>query len=154
MVDYPLTLPLPNNSSYSGIIGTGLVRTNIPAALANQLQTFNSPRTEISMTFSMDNFTYINWIIWVQGNAYQWFNMPVISGSEPDVITSTRQVRFISDTAYTKQGDNWVSVSVSAELLPGQPLALPPTERTQIITEALDNTITESGDTLITERSP
>jgi hypothetical protein len=121
MLDYPTTLPLPDWGSYNGVISTGLQRSNMPAALANQVQTFNSQRTEINITFSMVNDLYITWFQWVNSNAYQWFNMPVISGSEPDNITGIRQVRFMSDIAYTKRGDNWLSVNVTAELLPGQP---------------------------------
>ena len=121
MLDYPTSLPLPDYSTYSGYISTGLQRSSVPAALANQLQIFNSPRTEINMSFSMDNFEYSLWIVWVLDNAYQWFNMPVISGSAPTDITKVRQARFMSDIAYTKRGDNWLTVTVAAELLPGQP---------------------------------
>jgi hypothetical protein len=121
MLDYPAEYPLPDYGAYAGIISTGLQRSSMPAALANQVQSFNSPRTEINMSFSMDNATYISWFLWVTENAYRWFNMEVISGAQPTDILGVRQVRFMSDIAYQKRGDNWLTVNVTAELLPGQP---------------------------------
>ena len=123
MLDYPATLPLPNRTSYAGVVGTGALRTSIVTPLPSQVQTFNAPVTEISMTFSMVNNTYISWSSWTTNNAYQWFRMPVVSGSEPDDILSVRQVRFSSDVSYTKQGDNWLSVTVMAELLQAEPFS-------------------------------
>lgn len=121
MADYPSTLPLPDYGTYAGVVDNGLLQTTVLTAQRNQLITYNSPTTKLSMTFSMDNDIYALWFSWVKTNAYYWFNMPVVSTNQPTDITSTRQVRFISDLSYTKREDNWLSVNVTAELIPGEP---------------------------------
>jgi len=120
MLDYPITLPIPDYGSYSGVSDHGLVRTSIPVAAPNQLLGFNSPTTKITMTFSMDNDTYTDWLVWVTDNGWNWFKMPVVSPLDPVLITSTHSVRFISEVQYQKRGDNWLSVSVTAEMIPGE----------------------------------
>lgn len=130
MTEYPTTLPLPDRGTYSGSVDYGLQRTSFPVAAPNQLIGFNAYTTKITMTFSMINDDYADWLEWVTDWGWGWFEMPVVSTKNPVLITSTQQVRFISDLAYQKRGDNWLSVSVTAELLPGQPAdPLAPTDR-------------------------
>ncbi|GAG52471.1 unnamed protein product, partial [marine sediment metagenome] len=117
--DYPATLPLPDHGTYAGSVDQGLIRTTVPSAQANQIYGFNSPRVDISMTFKMVNDKYAEWLTWVKANAFDWFNMPVISPATPTDITSVQSVRFTSDIQYTKLGDNWLSVTVACELIPG-----------------------------------
>ena len=119
--DYPANQPLPDYGDYSGTIDHGVYRTTVPAPRPDQITTFNSPRTDISMSFTMDNDQYIAWILWVRQWAYNWFNMPVVSGYTPNEITEVRLVRFTSDIQYTKLGHDWLSVTVAVELQPGQP---------------------------------
>lgn len=119
MPDYPGAYPLPDEGSYSGAIRLGVSRTEVPAARPDQRLRYNAPRVEVSMTFTMTNDDYDTWRTWVEANAYNWFNMPVVSPHEPDDITSTRPVRFISDINYQKQGDDWLSVTVAAEIQQG-----------------------------------
>ena len=119
MPSYPANLPLPDQGSYGGSVDSGVIRTNVFASEARQRKTFNSPRVEIGLTFSMTNDDYNVWRPWVRDNAYAFFDMPVISPDVPTDITSTQNLRFISDISYQKRGDNWLSVSVTAELIPG-----------------------------------
>lgn len=119
MPDYPSTYPLPDGGAYSGSIRPGISRTDIPSPRPNQRNRYNAPRTEISMTFTMTNDDYQTWRTWVLANAYNWFNMPVVSHHDPDDITSTQPVRFISDINYQKRGDDWLSVTVAAEIQQG-----------------------------------
>jgi hypothetical protein len=121
MVDYPTNYPLPDYGSYSGTISQGLARTEVPSMRPNQNQTFNSPRTDISMTFTMKNDFLLTWLLWIRNNGYSWFRMPVISGYPPDEITEIRTVRVTSETNNVKQGDNWSSVTLAIELVPGEP---------------------------------
>lgn len=117
MADYPPTLPLPDQ--YTGIIDQGLIRTSFPVTAPNQVKGYNSPRTDISMTFSMDDATYETWLTWMTSNGYDWFNMPVVSARTPTDITSIQRVRLSSEITLTKRGDNWLSATVAAELVPG-----------------------------------
>lgn len=120
MPDYPNTLPLPDTLSYSGEVDVGLIRTDFQTSRANQGINYNSPRTEISMTFAMDNDTYEDdWLPWIKANGFDWFYMPVVGPNAPGTITSTQRVRLISDMQYQKLGDNWLSVTVAAETVPG-----------------------------------
>ena len=118
MPDYPTTLPLPEPDNYNGTLDQGLIRTSFRVTAPNQVKGYNSYREDISMSFSMDNDTYDAWITWVNSNGYDWFNMPVVSSRTPTDITSTQLVRFSSDVQVAKQGDNWLTVTVGAELQP------------------------------------
>ena len=119
MTDYPTTLPLPDRGQYNGVMDYGLQRTQVPAPLPSQISAYNSPTTTISMTFSMTNDTFTEWDTWVKENGYKWFNLPLVVGNLPDIITSVQRVRIISPYEKTKRGDNWLSVSVAMETVPG-----------------------------------
>jgi len=118
-MQYPDTLPLPDHGSYAGVGDAGLVRTSLPTPAANQIETYNSERIDITMTFSMDMFTYPTWLTWILDNGYDWFEMPVISQRMPIDILSTSRVRVTSDTNLVKRGHNWISVTLGMELIPG-----------------------------------
>ena len=119
MISYPTSLPLPDTQTYSGTIDVGLLRTQVPSARAAHFINNNTPTTEISMTFKMKNDLYTFWLSWALNEGYRWFNMPVVSAGTPANITSEQRVRFISDIQLTKLGDNWLSVTVAAEIVPG-----------------------------------
>jgi len=119
VIDYPATLPLPDFGDYYGVIDKGLIRTAYPAAAPSQLAGYNSPTVIISMTFSMTNAQWTDFAIFVNDSGFDWFRMPVVSPNAPVLITSTMRVRFISDLDYQKQGDNWLSVTVQAEMVLG-----------------------------------
>jgi hypothetical protein len=117
-VIYPANLPLPDFGSYGGIIANGLVRTGFANPAPSQIETFNSAAIQISMTFSMDDSTYDEWLAWVIVNGYDFFDMPVVSPHMPLKITSTSRIRFISDLQMSNRSYNWQSVTVSGELIP------------------------------------
>lgn len=120
METYPTNFPLPDKSSYSGLIQQGIVRTSVAVPAPNQILVFSRERTDLSMQFSMVNDDYTAWIEWVYANGYDYFYMPVISEYTPvDDIFSTHRVRFTTDIQYVKRGDNWLTVSIGAEILQG-----------------------------------
>jgi len=121
MNSYPVGLPLPDHTDYSGLIDYGIIRSSVPASRSNQLQSYNSPQQKLSLSFSMDNDTYLTWLSWARTDGYYWFEIDIISGFNPVDITSTHAIRFIGDISYTKRGDNWLTVSVEAEMIPGEP---------------------------------
>ena len=128
MITYPTNLPTPDFGSYYGVVDEGLIRTSFPVPAPTQVVWFNSPTVNITMTFSMDNATWLEWSEFASSYGYDWFLMPIVSPKNPLIITSTHRVRFISDMQYQKRGDNWLSITVTAEMVPGDsddPLAPP-----------------------------
>ena len=119
MIVYPENLPIPDVGDYYGVIDKGLIRTAYPAAAPSQLAGFNSPTVVISMTFSMKNSQWSQFSYFAENNGFDWFVMPVVAPNAPKLITSNMRVRFISDLDYQKQGDNWLSVTVQAEMVLG-----------------------------------
>ncbi len=116
---YPQEFPTPDVTAYNGAITYGLGRTTVPTALANQRKYFNAPRLELSLTFSMTNDEYLTWFDWMRENGLKWFRMPIVSPRMPVDITSTHRIRVMSDYQLEKQGDNWLSVTVGVEAVPG-----------------------------------
>ena len=117
MTDYPANYAKPVTGNYSGVIDYGVIRSSVPAPLAEQKKIFNSPRTDISMTFEMTNDEYVDWLVWMLENGYYWFNMELVSEYAPVLIFSTHQIRVTSDFQMQKLGDNWMSVSCAVEIL-------------------------------------
>jgi hypothetical protein len=109
-----LRLPTVN---YTGTIEVGIRRTSVPASLANQVIQFNSRRDTVTLQFQMDNNEYSEWYQWIRENGYWWFTMPIVSPYTPTLITSVHKIRFISELRYMKQGDNWLSIDVDAEIM-------------------------------------
>ncbi|GAF97401.1 unnamed protein product, partial [marine sediment metagenome] len=118
MTDYPSDYPQANTGTYAGGVDYGLLRSSVPAALPNQKKVFNSPRTNISMTFEMTNDEYVPWLVWMLTNGYYWFNMDIVSPLAPVDIFSNHSVRVTSSFEIQKLGDNWMSVSCAVEMLP------------------------------------
>ena len=120
MIDYPLTLPRPDTEGYSGVVDSGLAITPFPTARPNITKVFNSPRVDLSVTFTMTNNVYADdWFPWIIANAYDWFNMQIINPNTPTDITSLQRVRFTSPLQYRKNGDNWLSITVALEMVMG-----------------------------------
>lgn len=122
MPDYPANFPAPDHTSYVGTVDQGLTRTTPPVPAPNQLVGFNSPRQEFTVTFSMVNDDYDEWREWAEEFGWDWFNLPIVSQSLPVIITSVHRVRMISDLQLVKRGDNWLSVTVSIEVIPHDPV--------------------------------
>lgn len=120
MADYPAGLPGPDHLGYSGSQDSGVLRTATLVQLYNQARAFNATQRQVSVTFSMKNDIYPQWILWVRDNAYKWFNLPIVSSAPNTGILTTQSVRFITPLQYTKRGDGWLSVSVTMEIQPEQ----------------------------------
>ena len=117
-ISYPSTLPLPD--TYTGSVSWGLLRSEGGGPELEQRTSFNSSRTDFSMTFSMDNSTYYDWYAWIKANGYDWFEMLVVSNRLPfGPIESFQRIRIVGPIQYSKRGDNWLSVTVQAEMIPG-----------------------------------
>ena len=117
-ISYPSTLPLPD--TYSGAVSWGLLRSEGGGSELEQRTSFNSARTDFSMTFSMDNSTYYDWYAWIKSFGYDWFEMMVVSNRLPlGPIESFQRIRIVGPVQYSKRGDNWLSVTVQAEMIPG-----------------------------------
>ena len=119
-VDYPSTYPMPD--SYDGLVSSGVLRSEGGGPELVQRQSYNSRRTDFTMTFSMDDATYSNWSAWMLTNGFDWFNMRVITDRTPassnNYIYSFQRVRLTSPLSVSKRGYNWQSVTVQAELIP------------------------------------
>ena len=118
-MDYPSNFPLPDYGSYNGNINSGNIRTQLPFPEPNQKRVFNSATTQIAMTFTMSKSLFNTWFTLVKDNGYQWFVMPTISSYVPDYITGNSRFRFISDSSLDYLGHDWVRVSITGELIPG-----------------------------------
>jgi len=131
-MDYPNTFPLPNDTTYAGVVDPGLVRSPMDSPAPFQTTLFGSPTIEFTWSFNMDRDLYWNeWLPWVTANGYDWFNMQIMSPHNPVVILSEHRCRFTSDTSMTKLGYDWVSVTISAEVLQSDTEdALSPSART------------------------
>ena len=116
---YPTNFPLPDHGPYSGTLDFGILRSSIPSAEASQIKIANAMRPELSLTFSMTNPDYLTWWEWVKEYAFTWFTMETVNPHIPTDITSSRRLRFIGDLSYQKRGDNWLSITVAAELYMG-----------------------------------
>lgn len=117
MEHYPQDFKRPDHTSYSGATRFGLGRTTVPTVLANQRKYYNREVVELNLTFSMTNDEYVDWFAWVRENADEWFIMSIVSPYRPVYIVSDHRIRFKSALQYNKQGDNWLSVSVTAEVV-------------------------------------
>jgi hypothetical protein len=116
---YPAAFPLPDHGPYYGVMDFGILRSSTPTAEASQIKISNAMRPELSLTFSMDNSTYLTWWNWVKEYAYTWFMLESVNPHLPTYITSERRIRFTGDLQYRKVGDNWLSITVPAELYIG-----------------------------------
>ncbi len=117
--EYPEQFALPDTDSYAGSVDQGIIATSVSTAQRTQIQAFNQAAEQYSMTFHMTNDEYIYWIVWVRENAYRWFRMRIVSKQTSIEVNSPQWIRFISNVAYAKQGDDWASCTVLAEVLIG-----------------------------------
>ena len=119
MPDYPDTFTAPDHSSYSGFFDAGLLRTATPFPDPSQRKVFNSGVEEINLTFSMTPTDFSAWYAWCKDNAYDFFDMNLITSRVPDYIVSKVRTRFVSDISLSYIGHDWLRTSVTAELVPG-----------------------------------
>jgi len=118
---YPANYPQPDTNGYSGNDGYGLLRTGLPTANPSQIQTFNSAVHNLTLTFSMQQQMFNDWVCWMDQSAVDWFYMDIVTTRAPVDIISTNLFRLISGTQQTKRGHDWVSVTASFEMIPGAP---------------------------------
>ena len=118
---YPANYPQPDTSGYSGDAAYGLLRTAMQTANPSQIETFNSAVHTLSLTFSMTQTLFNDWVCWMDTSGQDWFYFDIVTPRTPVLITSTNLFRMISGTQQTKRGHNYISVTASFEMIPGAP---------------------------------
>ena len=118
---YPATFPRPDTNGYSGVETYGLSRTGLPTANPRQIKTFNADVHSLTLTFSMSQTLYSEWICWFDQQAVDWFYMDIVTPRTPVTITSTNLFRMVAGTQQTKRGHDYISVTASFEMIPGYP---------------------------------
>jgi hypothetical protein len=119
---YPANFPLPDVSGYSGDESYGLLRTSLPSSDPSQIRTFNSAVHTLSLSFSMSQTLFNDWVCWMDDQLRDWFYMDIVTPRTPVNVTSTNLFRMISGTQQTKRGHDYISVSASFEMIPGAPV--------------------------------
>lgn len=118
---YPEEFPRPDTNGYSGDVAYGLHRTAMPTANPSQIEVFNSATHTITMTFSMTQTLFNDWVCWMDAQNLDWFYMDTVTPRTPVEITSTNQFRMVGGTQQVKRGHDYVSVTATFEMIPGYP---------------------------------
>jgi hypothetical protein len=118
---YPANYPPADTNGYSGNSTYGLLRTDQVTANPSQIKTFNSAVHTISMTFSMSNTLFNEWVCWMDDFGQDWFYMDTVTPRTPVTITSTNLFRMVAGTQQTKRGHNYISVTAGFDMIPGAP---------------------------------
>ena len=119
---YPANFPLPDVNGYSGYESYGLLRTGLPTANPSQIRNFNSAVHTLSLTFSMSQTLFNDWVCWMDDQLIDWFYMDIVTPRTPVYITSSNLFRMVSGTQQTKRGHDYISVTASFEMIPGAPV--------------------------------
>ena len=118
---YPSNFPRPDTNGYSGVETYGLSRTGLPTSNPRQIKTFNADVHSLTLTFSMTQTLFNDWICWMDQQAVDWFYMDIVTPRTPVTITSTNLFRMVAGTQQTKRGHDYISVTASFEMIPGYP---------------------------------
>ena len=116
---YPANFPQPDTNGYSGNSAYGLLRTALQSSGPSQIRTFNSAAHTLSLTFSMSQTVFNEWVCWMDDTLNDWFYMDIVTPRTPVNIISTNLFRMISGTSQTKRGHDYISVTASFEMIPG-----------------------------------
>ena len=118
MPTYPDTLPLPDHASYAGASTMAAKASPVRTPANDQAVYFNSMRTVLTLTFHMTDTDLQLWMIWLDNEGWDWFDIPLVAPAMPVNITSTQKARCISSAQVQTAGYNWNSVSIQVELVP------------------------------------
>ena len=118
---YPANFPQPDTNGYSGNSVYGLSRTSLQTSNPRQIKTFNSATHTLSLTFSMSQTLFSEWVCWMDDALNDWFYMDIVTPRKPFNIISTNLFRMVSGTSQTKRGHDYISVTASFEMIPGKP---------------------------------
>ena len=115
---YPAKYPRPLIEGYQITTDMGVRRTEMNSGFAKQRRLYRTMPLYFNFTFTVKISDLHDWQIWVDDNAYDWFEMDAtshLSGYEGDNC-SPHVIRFMSDLTITPIDHNFVNVNVKAEM--------------------------------------
>lgn len=116
MATWPSYLPEPIADAWSEDVNARLKRMSMDAGNYKQRRLSWTQPEGFQFTFAVPFDSFRNWVAWVNNNAYDWFDMPILSAqSTATEICLTREVRFISDPVVTQGNGDFVYITVRAE---------------------------------------
>jgi hypothetical protein len=86
-----------------------------------QIKTFNSATHVLSISFTMTQTLYNDWVCWMQRRDIDWFYMDLVTPRTPENIVSTNLFRLVAGTQQVKAGHNYIRVDAAFEMVPGAP---------------------------------
>ena len=116
---YPSEYPRPDDNSYSGQIDAHIIHSSVATPSPNQRKGFNSSRVVMSLTFTLQESDFFQWVNWANINVWDWFHMELVTPRVPVNILAWHRVRFTSDLSIRLVGYGLSAVTVEAELIPG-----------------------------------
>lgn len=118
MPSYPSTYPPPDAPGYSGSKSVGDNRSSVDSARPNTIREYNAAVESVAATFEMDHAQWWPWIVWVDANGFDWFDIDLVSTARPVDVFSTVRARVASAVDVSKLGDNRLAAAVVLEILP------------------------------------
>lgn len=122
MAVYPDDFPLPQRDSYGYTVDAGLISTPMESGGPRQRRKYGSMPHYFSLEFIVPRADLDSWQQWVNQNAYDWFEIPLVNMitiGDP-LCSNYCFARFISDLSLSVLTRDFFSVTVQAELQPGQ----------------------------------
>ena len=117
MPDYPASYPKPMMRSYSDVVSMRFARTQMDGGCYKQRRLANHSMPEnFNFVFAVKYSIFEAWQNWVNENAYDYFNIDILSGQSIDTdVCLTRSIRFVSNLDVVPGEGAFVYVSVRAE---------------------------------------
>ena len=120
MNKYPSSFRLPD-ASYSMTMDTGLLRTPFENGHHRQRRRYRTLPTVLSVSFDVKNSQKHSWLLWMQNNGFDWFEIPLPTLFEQlatDEHCKPSIVRLISDLDIQPNGGDYVRISCMMEMIP------------------------------------
>lgn len=119
---YPAEFPVPQRTSYSGTIDSGLVRSP-QQGFPQQYRFTPTAPTRLNMTFRVPRDLYVKWTRWVNTYAVtRWCLLPCIDQYQLIDPTPTYDwsiVRFVGNRMRTRLiGEEWLDISCEVDVWP------------------------------------
>lgn len=122
MARYPSNYPLPTRDPYAFAVDMGVARTAMESGNVRQRRTYPSMPHAFSLQFVVPREDVDGWLRWVNNNAYDWFELPLVNYITTGLPNCAAYcfARFTSDLAARAMTQKHFAFSVDAELQPGQ----------------------------------
>lgn len=119
---YPAGYPLPQRDPYTYNVDMGVARYAMENGSPRQRRVYFAMPHYFQLTFIVPRTSLNAWQKWVNDNAYNWFELPLVN-----IITIGQTMcanycscRFMSDLAVSVLTKENFRIAVEAELKPGQ----------------------------------